>query len=146
MVTSALTGFLPPTIPATTYWTERMTTSRTRTTTTTRRRACITDQASPVYVRLRKMPKMCSGSRGMMIRSMSLVMIARNSTNPLRRTPRGTIDRPIPRMKDSNRAVMTSTGAGISILKYVSSALPGFSTSDRAVPERRSGRSAAHTP
>ena len=63
------------------------------------------------------MPKMCSGSSGMMIRSMSLVMIARNSMKPLRRTPRGTIDRPMPRTKDSSSAVMTGTGAGISMLK-----------------------------
>ena len=63
------------------------------------------------------MPKMCRGSSGMMSRSMRRVMMARNSMNPLRSTPRGTMDRPMPRTKDSSRAVMTSTAGGISTVK-----------------------------
>ena len=63
------------------------------------------------------MPKMCSGSSGMTIRSMSRVMMARNSMKPLRRTPRGMSYRPMPMTKDSSRAVMTGTAAGISMWK-----------------------------
>ena len=60
---------------------------------------------------------MCRGSSGMMIVSMRRVMMARNSMKPLRRTPRGTIDRPRPTTKESSSAVMTCRGAGISIVK-----------------------------
>ena len=63
------------------------------------------------------MPKMCSGSSGMMIVSMRRVMMARNSMKPLRSTPRGTIDRPRPTTKDRSSAVITCSGAGISIVK-----------------------------
>ena len=63
------------------------------------------------------MPKMCRGSSGMMIRSMRRGMMARNSMKPLRRTPRGTMDRPIPRTKESSSAVMTWTAGGISTVK-----------------------------
>jgi len=37
--------------------------------------------------------------------------------NPLRRTPRGMSDSPMPMTKDSSRAVMTGTAAGISMWK-----------------------------
>ena len=63
------------------------------------------------------MPKMCSGSSGMMIFSMSVVMMARNSMKPLRSTPRGTMDIPMPITKLSSSAVMTPTAAGISTVK-----------------------------
>ena len=63
------------------------------------------------------MPKMWIGSSGMMIVSMSLVMMARNSMKPLRRTPRGMRESPMPMTKESSRAVMTSSGAGISTVK-----------------------------
>ena len=63
------------------------------------------------------MPKMCRGRSGTMIVSIRRVMIARNSMNPLRNTPRGTIDRPMPTTKDSSRAVITCRGGGISIVK-----------------------------
>ena len=56
---------------------------------------------------------MFRGSSGTMIRSMTRVMMARNSMKPLRSTPRGTMDRPMPRRKDSSRAVMTSRAGGI---------------------------------
>lgn len=52
-----------------------------------------------------------------MIVSMRRVMMARNSMNPLRSTPRETIDRPRPTTKDRSSAVVTCSGAGISIVK-----------------------------
>ena len=83
----------------------------------------------PEMVMLRKMPKMCSGSSGMMTFSMSRVTMSRRSAAAMRSVLPGMAESPRPIQKERSRAVMMSKGAGISTVKKGFRAIsPGLST------------------
>ena len=135
----ATKGFLPDIAPAIMYWISSSTMCRTNASKITFKVIEITLAACPVAVMFRKIPKMCSGSSGMMMFSMTFMMISPRPVKPSESDLLLMYAKPIPIINDISKAPITSNSGGISILKYADSKCSsGFDSDVRFVSEPRS--------
>ena len=128
MVARSFRGFFRAIIPATVNWMSRSNTWSTIITMTTFKNREMMLMACPLMVMFRKIPNMWSGSKGIITLFIIMVMISPKSEKHFFNVSPWISDKPMPQQKAMSRAVITSTGAGISMVKY------GFKVSAASLP------------
>ena len=104
-------------MPATLNWIKSNNTCKTKMTRITFKNIVMTVNTCPLTVIFKKIPKIWSGNKGIITASIRSVMISLKSLNPSFSVLPGMWDNPIPKIKESNRAPITSIIGGISIVK-----------------------------